>query len=156
MNQISTPTAPDNVLTVLRRLLPTRKLRLFEHQVIAEQQAMKLHELLNQTGPAADLGWLTKLKNITVVLQPRWKMDGLSGMSSFDDGHWVIGVNKGNPHARRRFTLCHELKHVLDADHRGKLFAVRPHVCRDLVHHLVKHRIRDPNRGRGIDRRCRG
>jgi hypothetical protein len=27
-----------------------------------------------------------------------------------------IGVNKGNPHARRRFTLCHELKHVLDAD----------------------------------------
>jgi Zn-dependent peptidase ImmA (M78 family) len=50
------------------------------------------------------------------VLQPRWKMDGLSGMSSFDDGHWVIGVNKGNPHARRRFTLCHELKHVLDAD----------------------------------------
>jgi hypothetical protein len=27
-----------------------------------------------------------------------------------------IGVNKGNPHARRRFTLCHEVKHVLDAD----------------------------------------
>lgn len=94
MNHISTPTAPDDVLTVLRRLLPTRKLRLFEHQVIAEQQAIKLHELLNQVGPPADLGWLTKLKNITVVLQPRWKMDGLSGMSSFDDGHWVIGVNK--------------------------------------------------------------
>jgi Zn-dependent peptidase ImmA (M78 family) len=115
MNQ-STPTAPDNVLTQLRRLLPTRKLRLFEHQVIAEQQATKLHELLNQSRPPADLSWLTKLKNITVVLQPRWKMDGLSGMSSFDDGQWVIGVNKGNPHARRRFTLCHELKHVLDAD----------------------------------------
>src|SRR5829696_1868182 len=116
MNQVNTPTAPDNVLTLLRRLLPTRKLRLFEHQVIAEQQAIKLHELLGQTGPPADLGWLTKLKKITVVLQPRWKMDGLSGISSWDDGHWVIGVNKGNPHARRRFTLCHELKHVLDAD----------------------------------------
>jgi hypothetical protein len=71
MNEPNSPTAPDNVLTVLRRLLPTRKLRLFEHQTVAEQQATRLHELLNETGPPADLGWLTKLKNITVVLQPR-------------------------------------------------------------------------------------
>src|SRR5215212_1146576 len=116
MNQTITSTAPDDVLSVLRRLMPSRKLRLFEHQVIAEQQAIELHRLLNQDGPAADLGWLTKLKNVTVVLQPSWKMDGLSGMSSWDDGHWVIGVNKGNPHARRRFTLGHEFKHILDAD----------------------------------------
>ena len=47
-------------------------------------------------------------------------MDGLSGMTTWADGHWVIGVNKGNAHARRRFTLCHEFKHVLDA-HRDKL-----------------------------------
>ena len=97
MNEPNSPTAPDNVLTVLRRLLPTRTLRLFEHQTVAEQQTSKLYELLNEAGPPADLGWLTKLKNITVVLQPRWKTDGLSGMSSFDDGHWAIGVNKGNP-----------------------------------------------------------
>ncbi len=37
-------------------------------------------------------------------------------MTTWDDGHWVIGINQGNSHARRRFTLGHELKHVLDAD----------------------------------------
>lgn len=116
MNHASSEAAPDNVVSPLRRLLPTRQLRLFEHLIIAEHQATKLHELLKQVGPPADLRWLTTLKNITVVLQPRYKMDGLSGMSTWDDGHWVIGVNKGNPHVRRRFTLCHELKHVLDAD----------------------------------------
>lgn len=116
MEQATKPTAPDDVLTVLRRILPARQLRLHEHLVLAEQQATELHQILQQSGPAADLSWLTRLKNITVVLQPRWKMDGLRGMSSWDDGHWVIGVNKGNPHARRRVTLCHELKHILDAD----------------------------------------
>jgi Zn-dependent peptidase ImmA (M78 family) len=83
---------------------------------LAEQQAIALHQELKQTGPPADLAWLTQLNKVTVVLQPRWKMEGLSGMTTWDDGHWIIGINKGNPHARRRFTLGHELKHVLDAD----------------------------------------
>jgi Zn-dependent peptidase ImmA (M78 family) len=107
---------PDDVLTRLRRILPGRPLRHYEHLMLAEQQANELHKLLGQTGPAADLSWMLSLKKITVVLQPRWKMDGLSGMTTWADGVWVIGVNKGNAQARRRFTLCHELKHVLDAD----------------------------------------
>jgi Zn-dependent peptidase ImmA (M78 family) len=43
-------------------------------------------------------------------------MDGLSGLTTWEDGRWVIGVNKGNPPSRRRFTLCHEFKHALDAN----------------------------------------
>jgi Zn-dependent peptidase ImmA (M78 family) len=114
MNQLKV--APDNLLSALRRRLPGRALRFYEHLTLAEQQANALHELLHETGPAADLSWMTTLKKVTVVVQPRWKMEGLSGMSSWDDGHWVIGINRGNPHPRRRFTLCHEFKHVLDAD----------------------------------------
>jgi Zn-dependent peptidase ImmA (M78 family) len=117
MNKDNEPTTlTDDFLRTLRRVLPGRPLKPYEHLLLAEQQAIALHGLLKQTGPPADLSWLTSLKKITVVLQPRWKMDGLSGMTTWDDGHWVIGINKGNPHARRRFTLSHELKHVLDAD----------------------------------------
>lgn len=107
---------PQDIMATLRRLVPTRPLRMFEHLKLAEQQAAKLHNLLGQSAAPAGLGWLMELPNITVVLQPRWKMDGLSGMSTWTDDQWVIGVNKGNPHTRRRFTLCHELKHILDAD----------------------------------------
>lgn len=109
---------PD-LLGMLRRLMPARPLRLHEHLQITERQATALHELLSQRGPAAEFDWLAgnEFPGLTVVLQPRWKMEGLSGMSTWTaaDG-WVIGVNKGNPHARRRFTLGHELKHVLDAN----------------------------------------
>jgi Zn-dependent peptidase ImmA (M78 family) len=60
------------------------------------------------------------LGNIQVVMESRWRMEGLSGMTTWADGHWVIGINKSNPHARRRYTLSHEFKHVLDA-HRDQL-----------------------------------
>jgi Zn-dependent peptidase ImmA (M78 family) len=116
MKQTTTPALPDDFVRRLRRLVPTRQLQLHEHMTLAEHQAIELHHMLGQAAPAADLAWLTQLKQIAVVMQPFWKMDGLSGMSTWDDGHWVIGINKRNPHARRRFTLCHELKHILDAD----------------------------------------
>src|SRR5690349_18260928 len=109
-------TPKRDVLAALRSLQPTRPLRGFEHLQIAERQATELHRLLEQAGPAADLGWLMDHEGITVVLVPKWKMDGLSGMSTWTEDHWVIGINRGNPHARRRFTLCHEFKHVLDAN----------------------------------------
>jgi Zn-dependent peptidase ImmA (M78 family) len=112
--------ARDDVLATLRKMVPTRRLRVYEHLTLAERQTTKLHELLGQRAPAADLSWLMGLTKIRVVLLPRWKMDGLSGMTTWDDGRWVIGVNKGNAHARRRFTLCHEFKHALDAN-RDKL-----------------------------------
>lgn len=59
---------------------------------------------------------LTELPKVQVVLVPQWRMDGLSGMTAWKDDRWVIGINKGNPPARRRFTLLHEFKHALDAN----------------------------------------
>ncbi len=100
----------------LRRLMPTRHLQLFEHLIIAERQATRLHHLLGANGPAVDLSWVTKLDNVLLVVQPRWKMGTISGLTTWDDGHWVIGVNKSHPQARRRFTLAHEVKHLVDAN----------------------------------------
>jgi len=112
-------TPQPNVLAELRKLMPARALRLYEHLTLAEAQATRLHRVLKQEAPAADLAWLAsnKTPGITVVTLPRWKMEGLSGICKWtaDDG-WVIGVNKSNPHARRRFTLAHELKHAIDGN----------------------------------------
>lgn len=102
------------LLRAVRGLMPTRALTYSEHLTLAERQAVHLHELLGQRGPAADLKWLTKLDGVTVVMQPRWKMEGISGLTSWHNGRWIIGVNKNNSHTRRRFTLCHEFKHLLD------------------------------------------
>src|SRR4051794_34221942 len=91
----------DDALAAMRKLMPTRALRLHEHLSIAERQATALHRLLGQTGPAASLEWLTNLQKVKVVLVPRWKMEGVSGMTTWSDDHWLVGINKGNPHARR-------------------------------------------------------
>lgn len=106
--------SPD-VIKELRAVLPLRALTYYEHLQLAERQAIELHRLLDQRGPAADLSWLTELPNVTVVLQPRWQMERLSGLTTWHEGRWVIGINKGNSHTRRRFTLMHEFKHLLDA-----------------------------------------
>jgi Zn-dependent peptidase ImmA (M78 family) len=117
------PRTPDGggggteLLTNVRRLVPLRRLAYYEHLLLAERQASRLRSLLDQTEPAANLSWLTDgLDNIQVVVEPLWRMDKISGITTWADGHWVIGVNKSHPPARRRFTLCHEFKHLLDAN----------------------------------------
>jgi Zn-dependent peptidase ImmA (M78 family) len=115
MSTTTTPGESPNIINELRGLLPLRALTYYEHLQLAERQATALHRLLDQRGPAADLAWLTELPGIKVVLQPRWQMEGLSGLTTWHKGQWIIGVNKGNSHTRRRFTLAHEFKHLLDA-----------------------------------------
>ena len=106
----------DDVIGRLRQIMPLRELTFWEHKTLAERQASHLHDLLGQTDPAADLTWLTELSKVRVLLIPQWRMDGLSGITTWKDDHWLIGVNKGNAPARRRFTLAHEFKHALDAN----------------------------------------
>lgn len=105
------------ILQRLRKLVPVRRLAYYEQLVLAERQATELRSLLRQTDAAAELGWLVDgFDTIEVVIEPLWRMDKLSGFSKWADGRWLIGVNKSHTQARRRFTLAHEFKHVLDAD----------------------------------------
>lgn len=130
MNKINTKSGHSSgseqpgiaLLTALRRDMPIRPMAFYEHLIVAERQATRLLRQLGQLEPGVSLDWLTdgSLGNIDVVMLPRWRMESLSGMSSWQDGRWVIGINKAQPHARRRFTLAHEFKHVLDA-HRDKI-----------------------------------
>lgn len=116
------PRAGVSLLAQLRRTMPLRPLAYYEHLIIAERQATQLLGLLDQHEPGVSLAWLAdgSLDNIDIAMVPRWKMETTSGFSKWQDGRWLIGVNKGQPHARRRFTLAHEFKHILDA-HRDKI-----------------------------------
>lgn len=98
----------------VRSLMPQRALTLAEAYQVAELQAAKLIHCLGITGPAVDVARLAELPKIEVRMEPRHRMPTLAGFSQWTDGRWLIVVNKNGPTGRRRFTLAHEFKHVLD------------------------------------------
>lgn len=103
-----------HIVRELRALIPHRQLTLGESYTLAERQATRTLQILGQTEPDVNLGFVLTLPRVDVHLAPRFKMDGLSGFTTFSHGRYVIMVNKNDSHARRRFTLAHELKHLLD------------------------------------------
>lgn len=56
----------------------------------------------------------------------------VSGTTHWLNGRWIITVNASEPLARQRFTLAHELKHVIDHRHRDLLYAALPGCSVDL------------------------
>lgn len=106
-----TPISPSYLHT-LRALMPDRSLSFAEALQRAELQAARLLELTSVTnGP---------VPNSVITAQPRILVEhsyvlGESGVSSWERGAWRIQLCALEPGVRRRFTLAHEYKHVLDA-----------------------------------------
>lgn len=103
-----------NTVNKLRAVLPLRPMSLSEAFTVAELQANKLLELLELRGPAVDIAKIADLPKIEVQLEPRHRMPSLAGFSQWSEGRWLIVINKGSVPGRRRFTLAHEFKHILD------------------------------------------
>jgi Zn-dependent peptidase ImmA (M78 family) len=82
---------------------------------IAQHQASYLRELLGITTTAMPLDWVPALPRLTVEVVPAYRLgEGISGLTTRRDGSYLIAVNKNRSRSHRRFTLCHELKHLLD------------------------------------------
>lgn len=103
-----------NITKEVRSVMPQRTLTLSEAFQVTELQAAKLLHCLGITGPAVDVAKLAELPKIEVRLEPRHRMPTLAGFSQWTDGRWLIVINRDGPTGRRRFTLAHEFKHVLD------------------------------------------
>src|SRR5262245_27694316 len=83
--------------------------------IIAQHQAIGLRELLTITTAAVPLDWAPRLPRLTVEVVPVYKLgEGTSCLTTRKDGRYLIAVNKNKSRAHRRFTLCHELKHLID------------------------------------------
>ncbi len=111
MKQTTNNQAPETVIRSLRQLCPPRRLEIQEAEGIAERQAFRLLQLLEQRQPAVDVGLLAELPGLEVKVRGRLSV---SGFSQWSKGRWVIGINRDDHQLRRRFTLAHEFKHVLD------------------------------------------
>jgi Zn-dependent peptidase ImmA (M78 family) len=104
----------------------------------ARQQARKLCERHGVTAPPVPVNRIAKALGIKVQYAP---LDGgLSGMACIRDGVPIIGVNALHHPNRRRFTLAHELAHILL--HRARL-ENEVHVDKATLRHESSIRVDD-------------
>lgn len=102
------------IIEQVRDVMPKRALSLTEAYAVADLQVSKLLDLLGMTAPPVKFDQLLSLPNLEVQLDADYKMEHFSGLSRFAHGKWLIIVNRNDPHGRRRFTLAHEFKHMID------------------------------------------
>src|SRR6266487_5508709 len=112
--------AMSDIITQLRRLTPKRALTYGESLTVAKLQARTARTLLGMTSPALSLEWALSLPRVDVQLLPAHEVteiakDNVSGFTTkTKHGNYLICVNKNTSHTHRRFTLAHELKHLID------------------------------------------
>ncbi len=119
------------VIAQLRDSVPIRPLTRIEALSIAERQALRLLELSGVTGPAVPETVIAELAKVQVTRSQRLLQ---SGMSAWEHGRWKIVVNANDSRLRQRFSLAHELKHIIDHPFARQLYgAVDPHDRDDWV-----------------------
>ncbi len=102
----------DEQLRELRAAMPRRPLTVDEGLLVAEHQAALLRwQLASTSTPTLPTRALAGLPFLTVTRRP-----GLakSAMAIKTEQGWVIVLRADEPQARQRFSLAHEIKHVLD------------------------------------------
>lgn len=106
----------------LRALVPRRALGIREAESIAERQANRLRSELGVLGPVITENDLAAMTWLTVTRREGFPT---SGMATKTDFGWIIVLNAEEAIVRQRFSLAHEIKHVLDdglIDLRGGLY----------------------------------
>lgn len=105
------PVDTTRLLEQLRQLVPQRPLGFTEARRIAETQATRLLSAIGATEPAIVTDALTDALGISVQRQ-----NGLptSGLTTQAGNGWVVVLSADEATARARFSLVHEIKHILD------------------------------------------
>ncbi len=108
---MSTTTNPNSTLFKLRALAPGRPLSHYEGLRIAELQANHLLDLagVREAGTPAEI--VSGLPFVEVALRSDLPV---SGLTNWFKPRWLILLNGDEPAVRRRFSLMHEFKHILD------------------------------------------
>jgi Zn-dependent peptidase ImmA (M78 family) len=102
------------LLGELRALAPMRPLSLAEGFGIAEIQAQALLAANEVISPPVPDQVVTDFPKVRVSREAHLPV---SGASQWAAGTWAIVLNADEPQVRQRFTMAHELKHILDAIH---------------------------------------
>lgn len=99
------------VLHELRALAPSRRMSHLESLRLAAAQASQLRDALGVCTDRFPVELIGQLPRVTVELVADLPA---SGASFWGHGSWHIHVHADEPEAHRRFTVPHELKHILD------------------------------------------
>ena len=104
-----------SLLQQLRQLMPNRPVTDQEARGIAERQATRLLTLAGVTEPHVPGSILAELPRIAVEVRPGLPKSGIT----FWDRRaklWRIWLRAQDVPVRQRFSLAHEIKHVIDND----------------------------------------
>jgi hypothetical protein len=119
------PAVPGDLLVQVRKLIPKRALTYGESLNVARVQAAKLRKVLGVKTTAMPLKWITRLPNLRCELVPAHQLgESISGLTTrVKDGDYLIAVNRNNSLTHQRFSLAHEVKHLLDYPYADTLHA---------------------------------
>jgi len=119
------PTSTKNrsVLASLRSLVPEFQITDFRYTLgVIERQAEALLQRYGQDdGPTPD-NIVTRFPRVRVVLSDNLPS---SGASRWNGSQWIIFVRRSDCRTRRRFTMMHELAHIVHHGYGDRLFAGR-------------------------------
>jgi len=98
-------------IAAVRDLVPIRPLTRHEALSVAERQAFRFLDLVGIHEPPVPERVITDLPRLQVERVTPFPS---SGAANWVAGRWVIVLNGAEPSTRQRFSLAHELKHILD------------------------------------------
>jgi len=100
-----------STITRLRDIVPLRRLTAAEALRVAEAQANRLLRLSGLVQPPVGEEIIAHLPGIQIERVTSGKAQAAVQWSN---GRWLILLNTAEPRGRQRFSLAHELKHILD------------------------------------------
>jgi Zn-dependent peptidase ImmA (M78 family) len=118
-----------SVLAELRALVPRRHLSPNEVRQLAEFQANRLIELARVTEPPFPHEFIMRLPRVQVLMERRTPV---SASTHWNGRVWVVVVNGAEGPLRRRYSLAHELKHIIDHPFRFSLYRDQGGMSADL------------------------
>ena len=101
----------NSIIAQIRDVSPGRMTNYTAATRVAEAQAERFLSLTGLTGPPFPSGSITGLPRIEVAIEPDMPV---SGSTLWHGSRWLIVLRRQDPIVRRRFTLAHEFKHVID------------------------------------------
>ncbi|MCP4307896.1 MAG: ImmA/IrrE family metallo-endopeptidase [bacterium] len=99
------------MINKLQQLVPRRRMNREEALAIAERQAHRLRNLLGVDEAAITTQHLHAIPG--VIIEDVAKL-GVSGATRKVGDLWIILTNRDEAPVRQRFTMAHEIKHILD------------------------------------------
>jgi Zn-dependent peptidase ImmA (M78 family) len=113
-----------SLIDELRSVAPNRPLTYGESLQLTHVQASRLRRWAEADQPDINLLWLIRQRAIPVNFVPSYKLGEESGLTTDHiEGRLQMFINQNEPRVRQRFSVLHELKHVLDFERADVLHA---------------------------------